>query len=103
MTDAQKAAVVSAMTEETDMDTISAYLCLAERKICNIVSPYELLEKVPPRYEHLQIEAAVYFLNKRGGEGETIHSENGITRHYETGDLPATLVKQIAPLCGVIK
>lgn len=103
MTSSEKIAVVRTMVEETDEETISAYLCLAERKICNIASPYAFLEKVPPKYEHLQIEAAAYFLNKRGAEGETIHAENGITRHYEDGDLPPSLVKQIVPLCGVVK
>lgn len=103
MTTSEKIAVVRTMVEETDEDTISAYLSIAERKICNIASPYQYLEKVPPKYEHLQIEAAVYFLNKRGAEGETIHAENGITRHYEDGDLPPSLMKQIVPLCGVVK
>ena len=103
MTADEKISIVSTMVEETNVETISAYLCLAERKICNIVSPFQFLDSVPPRYEHLQIEAAAYFLNKRGAEGETIHAENGITRHYEDGDLPPSLVKQIVPLCGVVK
>ena len=32
------------------------------------------------RYSYLQVEIATYLLNKRGGEGELSHSENGISR-----------------------
>lgn len=104
MTKAEKIELVKAMSEETDESIISAYLNLAGSKICRIAYPYDFtVTDCPARYEHLQIEAAVYLLNKRGGEGETIHIENGITRHYESGDLPTALVKQIVPLAGVVK
>ena len=36
-------------------------------------------------------------------EGQTQHSENGITRQYENADVPSSMLKAITPYCGVIK
>lgn len=49
-----------------------------------------------------QVEIAAYMLNKRGAEGETAHSENGVSRSYEDGDIPATLLRRITPMAGVL-
>ena len=104
MTKSEKIELVKAMCEETGETVISAYLDFAAQKICRIALPYDYEARdCPARYEYIQIEAAVYFLNKSGGEGETIHMENGITRHYENGDIPPSLAKQIVPLCGVVR
>ena len=104
MTKAEKIELVKAMCEETEGSVISAYLELAGRKICRIAYPFDYeTMTVPDRYEHIQIEAAVYLLNKRGGEGEKAHTENGISRTYENGDLPYSLVRQIVPMAGVVK
>jgi hypothetical protein len=59
-----------------------------------------ILEK---RYEDLQIRIAVYLYNKRGAEGQTSHSENGINRTYESADVPESLMRGITPYVGVFK
>lgn len=41
-------------------------------------------------------------LNKRGAEGQTSHTENGVTRQYESADVPSSMLKAITPYCGVI-
>ena len=41
-------------------------------------------------------------LNKRGAEGQTSHSENGISRSYENADIPESMLKSIIPFCGVL-
>ena len=46
---------------------------------------------------------AVYLLNKRGAEGETAHSENGISRSYESADIPESMLSGIIPFAGVFK
>jgi len=51
----------------------------------------------------LQLEIATYLLNKRGAEGQTAHSENGISRSYESADVPSSMLNQIVPHCGIIK
>ena len=79
------------------------YLNIAGRKIIDRAYPYdETVENVPKRYEILQCEIAAYLLNKRGAEGETSHSENGISRSYENADVPESMLNVITPYCGVI-
>lgn len=103
MTTEEKIALVKAMCEETDDDIVSAYLVQAGRKICRKAFPFDRsVTEVPAEYEHLQIEAAVYLLNKRGADGQTAHTENGISRTYENADLPASMMNEIVPYCGVI-
>lgn len=105
MTDADKIQLVKAMSDETDDAVISAFLSMAGDAIINYVDPYrttdrdELLDK----YGGIQAKAASYFLNKRGADGQTSHSENGISRSYESGDLPASLLREITPFCGAVR
>jgi hypothetical protein len=41
-------------------------------------------------------------LNKRGAEGEITHTENGVSRQYEDGDIPPSLLRRIVPMAGVL-
>lgn len=103
MDELEKIAMAKVLSDETDDLAVSAYLKIAGSKICRKAFPFDpsMLE-VPKQYEYLQVEIAVYLLNKRGAEGETAHSENGISRTYEDGDIPPTLLRQIVPVCGVL-
>lgn len=84
-------------------DVLLAYLAMAGRKIIDRAYPFEEdVTDVPKRYSILQCEIAAYLLNKRGAEGETSHSENGISRSYEKADIPESLMGQITPYCGVL-
>ena len=56
--------------------------------------------EVPYQYERLQVSIALELFNKMGAEGETSHSENGINRAYEAGDVSPSLLKQIIPMCA---
>ena len=97
----EKLALVKAMSGETDDSVILAYLNLAGEKICRIAYPFnDSVTTVPQKYDQLHIEATVYLLNKRGGEGESSHSENGIARTYESADLPISMLRVITPMCG---
>ena len=49
------------------------------------------------------IQTANDMLNKRGAEGQTSHSENGISRSYENADIPSSMLKVVTPHVGVIK
>lgn len=53
------------------------------------------------RYYDLQVRIAVFLYNKMGAEGQTSHSENSISRSYETGDIPESLLRHVTPLVGV--
>ena len=109
MTEVEKLALLRAMvgTPNTDEnwsdDVLISYLAIAGRKIINRAYPYddEIME-VPRRYGYLQCEIACYLLNKRGAEGQTAHSENGVNRSYESADVPESLMKEVIPHVGVI-
>ena len=103
MTDAEKLQMVKTMTGETDEDMISTYLTIAGNKVCRKAYPFDpSVATVPVQYEHVQVEVAVYLLNKRGAEGQISHSENGISRSYENGDVPPTLLREIVPCAAVL-
>lgn len=102
MTDAEKQAMLQTITEEKNEGILSAYLSMAANVVLTHAYPYGEVEEVPARYETVQIEIAAYMLNKRGAEGEISHSENGVSRSYEDGDIPPTLLRRIVPVAGVL-
>ena len=105
MTQEEKLTLLKAMVGESDTEEVLlAYLDIAGSKILNRAYPYGTEEtEVPSRYEFLQCEIASYLLNKRGAEGQTSHSENGISRSYESADVPESLLGAITPMAGVIR
>lgn len=54
------------------------------------------------KYNDLQIRIAVEMFNKRGAEGETAHSENGVSRSYASASVSEDLLKEITPKVGVV-
>ena len=104
MTQAEKLTLLKAMVGSSDTDDVLfAYLDIAGSKIINRAYPYALdVTEVPKRYEFLQCEIASYLLNKRGAEGQTAHSENGISRSYESADVPESLLGAVTPMVGVL-
>lgn len=92
--------------DETDRGVLEAYLELAGQKILNRMYPYkddyEGLE-VPDRYVMVQMNIAVYMLNKRGAEGEIQHIENGIHRNYGSADVPDAMLKDVYPFAQAIR
>lgn len=105
MTEENKLAMLKAMVGDSDTDEVlSTYLALAGRKVIAKAFPFNPDEtEVPMEYEYLQVEIAAYLLNKRGAEGQTSHSENGVSRGYESADVPPSMLKSVTPCCGVIR
>ena len=103
MTDEEKLELLKAMVGSSDTDTVlSTYLKLAGQKIINRAYPYDTtVTTVPTQYDTLQVEIAAYMLNKRGAEGQTQHTENGIQRQYENADVPSSMLKMVTPHCGI--
>jgi hypothetical protein len=103
MTDTEKLTALKALVGGSDTDEVlSTFLKLAGSKILAKAYPYrDDVTEVPAKYEFLQLEIAAYMLNKRGAEGQTSHTENGITRQYESADIPASMLKTITPHVGV--
>ena len=103
MPEYEKVELVKTMTGETNESTVSSYLAIAGAKICGRLYPFDTsIQEVPERYHLLQAEIAAYLMNKRGAEGELSHSENGISRSYENGDVPEPMMRQITPMAGVL-
>lgn len=103
MTDEQKITMLKSLTGETSSEIISVYLALAKSELLNKIYPFgDGTEEFPAKYDALHVQATEYLLNKRGAEGEIQHSENGLTRSYESGGLPKAILQQIVPFCGVI-
>jgi len=105
MTEQEKLTALKAMVGGSDTDEVlSTYLLIAGKKIIARAYPYkDDVTEVPSKYDTLQLEIAAYLLNKRGAEGQTSHSENGISRSYENADVPASMLKAVTPHCGVIR
>lgn len=58
---------------------------------------------IEPRYINLMLEMAMHSFSKRGAEGELAHSENGISRTYESANIyPTSLLNQIIPKLGSV-
>lgn len=103
MTDTEKIVMVKAMSDETDDTIISAFLSMAGDVIYNYVDPFKTCDKIDvlKDYGTAQTKLAAYYLNKRGWDFETSHSENGVNRSYETGDIPQSILKELTPKVGV--
>ena len=104
MNDQEKLNMLKNMVGTSDLDDVlSTYLTLAGKKIIAKAYPFDSsVSDVPEQYDTLQVEIAAYMLNKRGAEGQVTHTENGIQRQYENGDVPSSMLKTVTPFCGGI-
>ena len=108
MTDNAKIVMLETMIgdEETDEEVLSAYLETAAQAILNRMYPYKedyTGLKVPARYESIQMNVAIYLLNKRGAEGQIQHIENGIHRNYGDAFIPDSMLRDIVPFAQAIR
>ena len=60
-------------------------------------------DELEKRYWGLQIRIAVDLYNKIGAEGETAHSENGVSRTYGAENVSTDLLAEIIPKAGLPK
>ena len=91
---------------DTDRGVLEVYLEMAGQKILNRMYPYkdnyDGLE-IPDRYAMIQLNIAVYMINKRGAEGEIQHIENGIHRNYGSADIPDAMLKDVVSYAQAIR
>lgn len=104
MTNDEKLELVEALLGyDGSEELLEAYLKIAGSKILQKAFPYDSsVTEVPPQYDLLQCEIAVYLYNKRGAEGQNYHSENGINRSYENSDVPKSMLASVTPRVGVV-
>ena len=93
------------ITDDSKDGALNVYLDFAKEKMLNRLYPFvedvSTLD-IPARYLNLQVEIALYMWDKRGAEGQTSHNENGISRTYESADIPESLLNHLTPFVGVL-
>ncbi len=88
MEQAQAVTIVQTLVENDPAATdalVSVLLEDAQSAILRRLYPFGIPESVtavPSIYEMLQCKLAARYFLRRGAEGEYIHDENGINRHY---------------------
>lgn len=82
-------------------DVLDDTLAAARGLILNKMYPFGYPEgtEVPARYEQLQIQLAVELYSHRGAEGQTSHSENGISRSWPEKN---RILAQVISNCGSV-
>lgn len=104
MMEAEKIEIIKGMIGASEPDDLlRTYLRVAEGKMLNRLFPYGTeSQMLPAKYDTLHCEIVAHMLNKRGAEGQTAHSENGISRSYSSADIPDELLSQLVPHVGVM-
>ena len=111
MTDAQKLNSIKVLLEDgsgympTD-ETLNEYITLAQGEI--LAWMYHLVggvpddvTAVPSKYEGIQIYAVVVGWTHAGGEGELVHIENGVHRHFSYTDMLDYIHNNVLPYVRV--
>lgn len=81
------------LNEQENDELLELYLEDAKNIICELRYTYE----VEPQYLSTQLKIAMELYSKSGAEGQTSHSENGISRTYEAADISPSLLSNITP------
>lgn len=96
MNNQEKIKMLSTMVDEHNTDILQTYLRLAESKILQRAYPFGGQPgSFPEEYDMTSVEVAAYMVNKRGAEGETAHSEGGVSRSYEDADIPSSMLRNV--------
>lgn len=103
MSEIEKLTLLGHISGEDNEEILLTYLKTAEEIVLNRLYPFHPENHtVPARYSMVSIDIASYLINKRGAEGESYHSENGINRTYDSAGVPESMLKSITPFVGVI-
>lgn len=107
MGDADKLELAMSLCGAGDADSalVSAYLKVARSAILERRNPFAsggLDELWEPRFDTLQCEMAAEMFARRGAEGETAHSENGISRTYGSASVSRHLLQRVTPRGKVV-
>ncbi len=78
-------------SQEVSNETVQFYLDIAKDIICE----RRFTTDVELEYKNIQVLMAIELFNKIGVEGQTSHSENGISRTYDTSDISRSLLSKV--------
>ena len=101
MTDSEKVyALAERIAPDTEnYDVLEGMVHASEALVLNRMHPFGYVRgtTVPYHYEEIQLQLAVELYNQRGAEGQTSHSENGISRSWPEKN---RLLSMIMPSCS---
>lgn len=90
-------------TGEADDSILEDCLESAKSAIMSRRYPYqEWPDELESRYLDLQFRCAMDLYNRIGAEGELSHSENGISRGYESSWISESLLQEVTPMTKVV-
>lgn len=90
-------------TQETDDNILLDCLETAEAAIMARRYPYgNWPDGLEARYRDLQFRIALDLYNKIGAEGETAHTENSVSRTYQSSWISEDLLNEIVPIAKVV-
>jgi len=105
MTDEEMVASIKALVGDSRFDAfVPHYLDIAKGVVVSHMWPFDDAkgwEDVPEKHHAQTVEIAVYLVNRRGAEGETSHSESGVSRSYESAGVPVSFLRGITSHVGV--
>ena len=91
------------LTENASDEELEDLLESAKAVILSRRFPFgEVPDEIENRYKDLHIRIAVEMYNKKGAEGQTSHSENGISRSFASASVSEDLLREITPKGGVV-
>lgn len=107
MTDTEKLEMLKALIGTTSLsdDALSVYLKIAGEKVLRRCYPFAASTQdytVPERYETIQVELAANEIVKRGAQGQSSFSDNGVSRVYESEDVLLNRIVPYAHVPGVV-
>lgn len=107
MTDTEKLEMLKALIGTTTLsdDALSVYLKIAGEKVLRRCYPFAASTQdytVPERYETIQVELAANEIVKRGAQGQSSFSDNGVSRVYESEDVLLNRIMPYAHVPGVV-
>lgn len=84
---------------DSSEDSMLSELLTSSLEVINDIRQYTPVEDVivEPQYESIAVEMTVALFSKIGAEGEVSHSENGISRVYDSSSFPSALLSRIMP------
>ena len=90
--------------EEATDALISVFLDDAKSEILTVRYPFGIpynVTDVPAQYEYSQCKLAARYFARMGAEGEGVHIEDGVHRHYNSTD-DIDILEKIVPIAKVI-
>lgn len=110
MTDAQKLETLQTLLSDggivPDVNTLQTYLNIAAEEILQwqwhlLGGVPDSITEVPSRYSGTQIYAVLAGYTHAGAEGQNVHNENNVSRHFIYSDMLDYIHNHVLPFARV--